>query len=206
MSNPTPADPAAMTAAQLAAAYAAGTLSPVQAAEAVLAAVADANRCRTVWSSGLGFATVIGHSADFAAVEAIFTSLLLQATRAMVDEGRHVTVSGASRTRRFRRSFLIAYAARIAERLRAATEAETEAVLTDAPEGRTGSRALVRVLAERSAEVDAVVKDLFPQLTSKQSRFTPDAHGLAAGHRAATSASLFGASASLEPAAERPAG
>lgn len=41
MSNPTPADPAAMTAAQLAAAYAAGTLSPVQAAEAVLAAVAD---------------------------------------------------------------------------------------------------------------------------------------------------------------------
>ncbi|MFC8526774.1 amidase [Nocardia sp. NPDC057227] len=44
MSNPantTPADPAAMTAAQLVAAYAAGTLSPVEATEAVLAAIAD---------------------------------------------------------------------------------------------------------------------------------------------------------------------
>ncbi|MFC3961970.1 amidase [Nocardia jiangsuensis] len=44
MSNPentTPADPAAMTAAQLVAAYAAGTLSPVEATEAVLAVVAD---------------------------------------------------------------------------------------------------------------------------------------------------------------------
>ncbi|WP_084505944.1 amidase [Nocardia harenae] len=44
MSNPentTPADPAAMTAVQLVTAYAAGALSPVEATEAVLAAIAD---------------------------------------------------------------------------------------------------------------------------------------------------------------------
>ncbi|MEV0359918.1 amidase [Nocardia sp. NPDC050697] len=39
--NTTPSDPAAMTAAQLVTAYAAGTLSPVEATEAVLAAIAD---------------------------------------------------------------------------------------------------------------------------------------------------------------------
>lgn len=35
----------------------------------LLAAVADANRCRTVWSSGLGFVTVIGFETDQAATE-----------------------------------------------------------------------------------------------------------------------------------------
>jgi len=167
----------------------------------LLHVVAEANRCRAVWMSNFGFATVIGHRADLAAVEAIFTSLLLQATRAMVGEGRQVTGSGRSRTRSFRRSFLFSYATRIGERLRAATESETASVLEEHDangSGATGaSRALVRVLAKRSAEVDAMVDELFPQLVSKSSSFTPDLHGWRAGQRAADAASLSGAKSSL---------
>lgn len=169
----------------------------------LLHAVADANRCRTVWSSGLGFATVVGHTADLAAVEAIFTSLLLQATRAMVGEGRRGGGSSGSRTRSFRRSFLTAYAARIGDRLRAATDAETESAIDEheivADPGACGgrSRALVRVLAERSAEVDAKVDELFPVLVSKPAQFTPDPRGWEAGRRAADSASLSRATSSL---------
>lgn len=166
----------------------------------LLQAVAEANRSRTVWSSALGFATIVGHAAELAAVEAIFTSLLLQATRAMMGEGRQVSSSGASRTRSFRRSFLTAYAVRIGERLRAATDAETESAL-DADAGEAGgdtSRALVRVLAERSAEVDAVVDELFPRLIRSPSRFTPDPHGWRAGQRAADAASLSAAAATLD--------
>ena len=168
----------------------------------LLHAVADANRCRTVWSSGLGFATVVGHTADLAAVETIFTSLLLQATRAMVGEGSQITRDGTSRTRRFRKSFLTAYAVRIGDRLREAMQAETESAMggteLDASTGdSSGSRALVRVLAERSAHVDSLVDELFPTLVHKQSRLTTDAQGWAAGQRAADSASLSGAAGSL---------
>lgn len=167
----------------------------------LLHVVAEANRCRAVWTSDFGFATVIGHRPDLAAVEAIFTSLLLQATRAMVGEGRQVTSSGRSRTRSFRRSFLFSYATRIGERLQAATDSETASVLEEHdanPSGDTdASRALVRVLAKRSAEVDAVVDELFPQLVSKASSFTPDLYGWSAGQRAADAATLSGAKSTL---------
>ncbi|MFC6704302.1 DUF2786 domain-containing protein [Flexivirga alba] len=120
----------------------------------LLQAVAEANRCRTIWSVGLGFSTVVGHAADLAAVETIFTSLLLQATRAMLGEGSQITRAGTSRTRRFRQSFLTAYAVRIGDRLREAMQTETESAINgtepDAPASDGGSsRALVRVLAER---------------------------------------------------------
>lgn len=169
----------------------------------LLQSVADANRCRTVWSSGLGFATIVGHRADLASVETIFTSLLLQATRAMAGEGRRVTSSGVSRTRRFRKSFLTAYAVHIGDRLRAATESETASAIKDydeaagAPGAKDDSRALVRVLADRSAEVDATFDDMFPDLVMKRSRTTHDAQGWAAGHHAAESATLFGAESTL---------
>ena len=50
----------------------------------LLSEVARANRCRAVWSRGLGFATVFGDEGDLDAVEVLYTSLLVQATRAMV--------------------------------------------------------------------------------------------------------------------------
>lgn len=170
----------------------------------LLQAVADANRCRTVWSVGLGFATIVGHATDIAAVETIFTSLLLQATRAMLGEGSQFTSAGTSRTRSFRRSFLTAYAVRIGDRLREATDAATESAMTATDSGAPaaedigGSRALVRVLAERSAHVDALFDELFPTVVHKQRRLPTDPQGWAAGQRAADSASLSGTAAPLE--------
>lgn len=168
----------------------------------LLQVVADANRCRTVWSVGFGFVTVVGHAADLAAVETIFTSLLLQATRAMLGAGSQVTHSGTSRTRRFRSSFLTAYAVRIGARLREAVRTETRSVIDEtafAPSAGDGgtSRALARVLDERSAHVHALVDRLFPTVVHKQSRMTTDAQGWAAGQRAADSASLAGGAGTL---------
>ncbi|HEU0088673.1 MAG TPA: DUF2786 domain-containing protein, partial [Pseudonocardiaceae bacterium] len=98
--------------------------NPYVAAKALLVdAVAEANRCRTVLSEKLGFTTVLGDEVDLDLVEVLTTSLLVQATRAMVGAGSQTTRNGQSRTRSFRQSFLIAYATRIRERLTAARDA-----------------------------------------------------------------------------------
>ena len=93
----------------------------------LLSVVADANRCRTVWSESLGFVTVVGFASDLQAVETLFTSLLLQSTRAMRSEGSRTHRTGQSRTRAFRQSFLTAFAHRIGQRLQSVTEQETAA-------------------------------------------------------------------------------
>src|SRR5207244_494288 len=49
----------------------------------LLAAVATATRCQAVWSKELGFTTVFGFRSDLAAVELLYTSLLVQSTTAM---------------------------------------------------------------------------------------------------------------------------
>ncbi len=46
--------------------------------------VAGANSCAAVWSDDLGFVTVLGYPADLAAVEVLYSSLLVQATVAML--------------------------------------------------------------------------------------------------------------------------
>ena len=73
----------------------------------LLSEVAAANRCRAVWSKGLGFSTVLGFEADLEFVDVLYTSLLVQATAAMVAAGSQVDRSGRSRTRSFRQGFLL---------------------------------------------------------------------------------------------------
>jgi Protein of unknown function (DUF2786) len=68
-------------------------------------AVAQANRARTVWREKPGFVTVVGPDTELDIVELLTTSLLLQASRAMLAAGRQVTRGGTSRTRSFRQSF-----------------------------------------------------------------------------------------------------
>jgi hypothetical protein len=75
----------------------------------LLSEVAAANRCRAVWSKGLGFSTVLGFDSDLEFVDVLYTSLLVQATSAMVAAGAQVDRSGRSRTRSFRQAFLLAY-------------------------------------------------------------------------------------------------
>ena len=97
--------------------------NPYESPKAVLLSeVAQANRCKAVWSKALGFSTVLGFPSDLDAVELLFTSLLIQATSALVHEGSKYGPGGRSRTRAFRQSFLGSYASRIGERLRGATD------------------------------------------------------------------------------------
>jgi hypothetical protein len=127
----------------------------------LLGAVAEANRCRTVWSRELGFSTAIGFPADLDAVELLFTSLLVQATTAMMQAGSRTDGYGRSRTRSFRQSFLTAYASRIGQRLAEATGRQTTKAATE-PAGRN----LLPVLAARNEAVDEAVAVMFPKMTN----------------------------------------
>ncbi|MGH9190150.1 MAG: DUF2786 domain-containing protein [Acidimicrobiales bacterium] len=151
----------------------------------LLAVVASTNHCRAVWSKDLAFSTVVGFESDLAFVEVLYTSLLVQATSAMVAAGSQIDRSGRSRTRSFRSSFLLAYADRIGVRLR---EAETAGRVAAAE--RYGV-SLVPVLAGRSDAVQAACDGAFPSVVSR-SMSASNAAGWAAGRAAADLASLSG--------------
>ncbi len=153
----------------------------------LLDAVAAANRCRMIWSKGLGFGTVVGFEADLESVELLFTSLLVQATRAMTSAGSRTDAYGRSRTRSFRQSFLMAYAQRIGERLEQVAAGEVDAATA---EGRGGGRELVPLLAARSEDVQRVVEDWFPELRMQAMRSGRDAEGWHSGRAAADRAHL----------------
>jgi Protein of unknown function (DUF2786) len=159
---------------------------PYEAPKAVLLdVIAAANRCRTVWDRQHGFSTVFGFAADLGAVELLFTSLLVQATTAMLRAGARRDVLGRSRTRSFRRSFLAAYAQRIGERLRAAAgEATAHAA------ARTTGKDLLPVLAAREEAVDQAVSAMFPGLERRRIARSYDSEGWFSGRAAADAASL----------------
>jgi hypothetical protein len=142
----------------------------------LLALVADANGCRAVWSKRGGFATVFGFDDELAAIEELFTSLLLQATGALRREGSKRDPFGQSRTKRFRRSFLVAFATRVGERLREAVDATVEAA-----SAATGT-ALVPILDARAEASRAAAHAAFPT-TSSFSPSVSDGEGWHAGKR-----------------------
>lgn len=166
----------------------------------LLQTVAQANRCRPVWSKELGLVTVIGFPADLDAVELLFTSLLVQANTAMVRAGGKRDAYGRSRTRAFRQSFLVSYAIRIGERLAEATgQAEREAaaeqraagVREGAGESGTRGMDLVPFLAAREEAVDDAVDAMFgTRLTRSRAVRATDAEGWSSGRAAADVASL----------------
>lgn len=162
----------------------------------LLAGIAAANCSRVVWSKELGHVTVIGHAEDLAAVETLFTSLLVQATAAMAQQGKRVDARGRSRTATFRRSFLAAFARRIGERLREVTEAEVATVAGERSNGSKGGE-LVPLLEERRDAVDDAVDEHFPHLRAQRSSAATDGEGWHSGTAAADRASLSG-SASVE--------
>ncbi|MGB8997292.1 MAG: DUF2786 domain-containing protein [Pseudonocardiaceae bacterium] len=156
--------------------------NPYVAAKALLVgAVAEANRCRTVLSEKLGFTTVLGDEVDLEIVELLSTSLLVQATRAMVSAGSQTSRAGRSRTRSYRQSFLLAYATRIGERLSTARDEGTAAV--------ADSARLLPVLAARERVVEELFESMFPQSVSR-SYSVGNAAGWHAGRAAADLAIL----------------
>ncbi|MBA3745437.1 DUF2786 domain-containing protein, partial [Sporichthya sp.] len=144
-------------------------------------AVAGANRCRAVISEHLGLVSLVGDPHDLDDVELLATSLLVQADAAMLRHGRQTTRAGVSRTRAFRQSFLLSYAACIGERLRAA---EDTALAEQAARER-----LLPVLRAVTAEVDREFARLFPRTVEKETRISDD-RGWAAGRAAADLALL----------------
>lgn len=143
----------------------------------LLAAVAKANDVRAVYVPVDSAGTLVGFDEDLRTVEVLFTSLLVQATSGMLATG----TDAASRRRRYRQSFLIAYARRIGERLTEARDVTVRAVDTE----RGGT--VLPVLASRAAEVEDALQRRFPTMSSmKATARDPNGwrRGVAAGDRA----------------------
>jgi Protein of unknown function (DUF2786) len=139
--------------------------------------VASANRCRAVNYEKLGFVALLGDEMDLEITELLATSLLLQATRALVAAGSQISRDGQSRTRSYRQSFLLAYATRIGERLRTVT------VVSEADDR------LLPVLVDRQKAVDELFEAMFPATVTK-SYSASNAAGWGAGRAAADRADL----------------
>ena len=142
----------------------------------LVAAVAAANRSKGVVYEKLGFIALIGSDLDLEITELLSTSLLLQATRAMVAAG----AGGDTRSRTYRQSFLLAYATRIGQRLRAAAEESDD---------HTADDRLLPVLADREKAVSELFEELHPS-TVKKSYTVGSAAGWEAGTAAADQADL----------------
>jgi hypothetical protein len=148
---------------------------PYAGAKAVLlSTIADANGCRAVWSKYDRSSTVFGFVDELDAVDELFTSLLVQATGALVRAGSKRDVSGRSRTKSFRRSFLLAFAVRIGERLRAVVASTVSDV------GTTTGTELVPLLDRRRDETEAAARAVFPYV-GHMSASASDAEGWHAG-------------------------
>ncbi len=154
----------------------------VRAKMQLLAAVAEANDVRLVWYSGLGIANLVGVAADVAAVELLFTSLLLQVAQALTAAERPLGRRSAPRS--FRRAFLLGYAHRIGERLQAARRRATAEAVAEHDVD------LLPVLRSRQAAVEQRVTELFPHVRATRSRASVDAGGWYAGREAAERADV----------------
>lgn len=153
---------------------------PYAAEKATLASVCvQAQHGKAIWDSRFAIVTLVGTPGDLDLAEMLFTSLLVQAVRAMEDVGR--TSRAATRRPSFRRAFLISYANRISDRLEAAT--------ARAAQESGHSTELVPLFARRKAEVSAEFSRLFPRSTPGKSR-SYDAAGWHAGTAAADRARL----------------
>lgn len=145
-----------------------------------LSAIASVNGVRAVWGPSCGFSTLVGFPVDLRLTDVLFTSLLVQATQASAQATLH---QAHLRTAPFRRAFLIAFADRITERL----EAARDYIAHDAEQ--TYGTALVPILAERQAAVDAAYEQAFPNTTVRRGRRL-DAAGWYAGRAAAERADI----------------
>jgi len=155
-----------------------------QAKVQLLSIVGDINRVRVIWDDHHGMANAVGMAVDLELVEMLFTSLLVQATRALTEAGNARPTQAGYRAGRmnrapsFRRAFLLSYAHRIGERLEAAGARAT------AESSASHGAELVPVLARRAEEVDKTFARLFPQTREMRAKRV-DARGWVAGRTAA---------------------
>ncbi len=144
--------------------------NPYPEAKAVLlGVVAGANGGTAVFSKELGFSTVFAQTNELDIIEDLFTSLLVQATAALRRQGSKYDRSGRSRTTRFRRSFLVAFAHRIGERLQDAADGIVADAVSEV--GTETGTSLVRILADANEAAHDAATGAFGEL----GRFRPSA-------------------------------
>ncbi|CRK49430.1 conserved hypothetical protein [Rhodococcus sp. RD6.2] len=148
----------------------------------LLTTVGDANHVRTLFNPVDAIATVVGTPADLEQVDLLFTSLLVQATRAM-----HTAGSNGASSAAFRRAFLYGFAVRIGQRL---TEAEKSATAEAVIEAGVTFGDLLPLLARRSDAVQTEVDRLFGPALRSWGFTVSDRAGIAAGRSAADAAHL----------------
>ncbi|WP_329105295.1 DUF2786 domain-containing protein [Micromonospora sp. NBC_01699] len=175
----------------------------------LLAAVADALRCRSVRRrSGSGFAMhLFGFASDLERVELLFTSLLVQAAHGLAA----TPVPLGDQPAAFRRSWLAGFAYSVSQRLRAA-ESAAAADPAGVPVGHTS---MALVLADRSTRVQRRLAEVYPRLRTASARRLAGGgagQGAEAGRRAdlggtsvrtGTNAALHGWSGSVGDHADR---
>lgn len=137
----------------------------------LLQQVAEALRCQAVWEyvrTDKGKALRIhlhGFGADQDRVDVLWTSLLVQAERAMqYAEARRGTFSRQYESKAaWKRSFLTAFAMTVGQRLQAA---ESHAVAEQAT-AETGGRSVALVLADRHALVKRAMRQAHPNIRTR---------------------------------------
>lgn len=148
---------------------------------ALLQSVSTANSVRTIWLQTYGLVTLVGMPVDLDLCDLLFTSLLVQSSLALKETGR----DRDSRSTSFRRSFLLAYASRIGERLMNAREQATRAASDD------HGTAVVPIMAERAEAIGNVFDEMFPRTTPVAHSIT-NPSGWVAGLVAAETADITG--------------
>lgn len=147
----------------------------------LLHAVGSANRVKSIWDPEYAVASLVGTPVDVEQTELLFTSLLVQATRAL-GRAPEATRRRKGTSAAFGKAFLYAYAVRIGDRLNGARTSALEQAERD-----TGD--LLPILAARTAAVDAEFDRLFPAAKPMRGR-SLDAGGWDSGRAAADRADL----------------
>ena len=124
--------------------------------------------------------TMVGFEADVAMTELLFTSLLLQASSAMI-----AASVGHPKVKAFRRSFLMGYAEMIGHRLSEVRRATEDEAANETP----GSSL---VLVDRAARVEKMFAEEFPHVSRLRTTVS-SVGGLTAGHAAGAQADLSAA-------------
>ena len=141
--------------------------APYASAKSVLLnAVAASNRCRVVTANrpnGRVLCVMFGFETDIRHTRSLYLSLSHQAVRFMLS----APLPRGDTPRRFRHSFLLAYAYRIGERLE---EADHAALAEAEQEQRSeaSGRSVSLVMADREAMVERAMHDAFPRLGTKR--------------------------------------
>jgi hypothetical protein len=151
----------------------------------LLSQIATPMRCQCVMLNTRSGARlhVFGYESDLDRAEMLWTSVLVQMTRALALAS---VPPGARSSRAWRRSFLLGYTSAVAGRVRSAEQAA--ASQAEETGNRDGGVSTALVLADRSMVVRDLADTAYPN--TRKTRITFTGSGYSAGHRQGQRADL----------------